>query len=36
MLIFSDSISEEICGERELGGVVRRAHPQVTEGGPGV
>ena len=36
MLIFSDSVSEEIRRERELGGENRGARPRVTEGGQGV
>ena len=36
MLIFSDSVSEEIRRERELGGEDRRARPRVIEGSQGV
>ena len=36
MLIFSDSVSEEIRRERELGSENRGARPRVTEGRQGV
>ena len=36
MLKFSDSVSEEICRERVLGGENRGARPGITEGGQGV